>query len=182
VDPCEVTFAHEMSVWRVQEAPRVTLPYTEEQWRRILSLGCQLTAAICAGDIRLTMGGEPTFVSIDNMDGAEWNTAAIGPEKRILGGQLLDRLRDRFAHGGLVHCGQGKWYPGEPLPRWALACYWRTDGAPLWRDRELLAREEAGYRFGVPEAECFADTLARRLGRDPGYINPAFEDPFYHLQ
>ncbi|HTD44212.1 MAG TPA: transglutaminase family protein [Bryobacteraceae bacterium] len=182
VDPCEVTFAHEMSVWRVQEAPRVTLPYTEEQWRRILSLGCQVDGAICDGDIRLTMGGEPTFVSIDNMDGAEWNTAALGPEKRILGGQLLDRLRDRFAPGGLVHCGQGKWYPGEPLPRWALACYWRTDGAPLWRDRELLAREENEYRFGVPDAALFAETLARRLGLDPGYVRPAFEDSFHHLQ
>jgi uncharacterized protein (DUF2126 family)/transglutaminase-like putative cysteine protease len=182
VDPCEVTFAHEMSVWRVQEAPRVTLPYTEEQWQRILSLGCQVDRAICDGDIRLTMGGEPTFVSIDNMDGAEWNTVALGPEKRILGGKLLDRLRDRFAPGGLLHYGQGKWYPGEPLPRWALACYWRTDAAPLWRDRELLAREETQYRFGVPDAKLFAETLARRLGLDPGYVRPAFEDSFHHLQ
>jgi len=131
VDPCEATFAHEMSVRRVREDPRVTLPYTEEQWQRILSLGCQVDRAICDGDIRLTMGGEPTFVSIDNMDCDEWNTVALGPQKRILGGQLLERLRDRFAPGGLLHYGQGKWYPGEPLPRWALACYWRRDDAPL---------------------------------------------------
>jgi uncharacterized protein (DUF2126 family)/transglutaminase-like putative cysteine protease len=182
VDPCEATFAHEMSVRRVQEDPRVTLPYTEEQWQRILSLGCQVDRAICDGDIRLTMGGEPTFVSIDNMDGAEWNTVALGPEKRIRGGRLLDRLRDRFAPGGLLHYGQGKWYPGEPLPRWALACYWRADGAPLWRDRELLAREEIECRLGVPDAELFADMLARRLGLDPAYVRPAFEDSFHHLQ
>lgn len=181
VDPCEVTFHHEMAVWRVQEDPRVTLPYTDEQWQRILSLGCQVDRAIQDGDIRLTMGGEPTFVSIDNMEGAEWNTAALGPEKRLLGGRLLDRLSARFASGALLHYGQGKWYPGEPLPRWALACYWRTDGVPLWKDRELLARDEVEYKFGVAEAKLFAETLARRLRLDPEYVNPAFEDQFYHL-
>jgi uncharacterized protein (DUF2126 family)/transglutaminase-like putative cysteine protease len=182
VDDCEVVFSHEMSVRRVQEDPRVTLPYTDEQWERILSLGEQVDGEIQAADIRLTMGGEPTFVSIDDMDGAEWNIAALGPDKRKLAGCLLDRLSGRFAPGGLLHYGQGKWYPGEPLPRWALACYWRTDGEPLWRDRDLLARDEMDYGFGASEAELFAQTLARRLGVDPGYVNPAFEDPLYYLQ
>ncbi len=182
VDPCEVTFAHEMYVRRVREDPRVTLPYTEEQWERILSLGCQVDREMVDNDIRLTMGGEPTFVSIDDMDGAQWNVAALGPEKRILAGRLLDRLRNRFAPGGLLHYGQGKWYPGEPLPRWAFACYWRTDGVPLWRDRELLAREETEYKFGMPDAELFTSTLARRLGLDSGYVSQAFEDSFYYLQ
>ncbi len=181
VDPCEVTFAHEMAVWRVLEDPRVTLPYTDRQWERILALGSQVDREICSGDIRLTMGGEPTFVSIDNMEGEEWNTAALGPEKRLLAGRLLDRLAERFARGGLLHYGQGKWYPGEPLPRWALACYWRTDGVPLWENRELLARDEVDYAFGVKEAEQFAKTLAMRLGVNPGYVTPAFEDQFYHL-
>ena len=181
VDPCEVSFAHEMAVWRVLEDPRVTLPYTEEQWERILALGCQVDRDLCDGDVRLTMGGEPTFVSIDNMEGAEWNTAALGAEKRRLAGGLLERLRERFAPGGLLHYGQGKWYPGEPLPRWALGCYWRKDGTPLWRDRELLARDDVDYGFGVAEAKTFAETLARRLGLNPDYVAPAFEDQFYHL-
>ncbi len=181
VDPCEVSFGHEMAVWRVLEDPRVTLPYTDQQWERILALGGQVDREICSGDIRLTMGGEPTFVSIDNMEGEEWNTAALGPEKRLLAGRLLDRLAERFASGGLLHYGQGKWYPGEPLPRWALACYWRTDGVPLWKNRELLARDEVEYNFGVAEAGQFAKTLATRLGLDPGYVMPAFENQFYHL-
>ncbi len=181
VDPCEVSFGHEMAVWRVLEDPRVTLPYTDQQWERILALGGQVDREICTADVRLTMGGEPTFVSIDNMEGEEWNTAALGPEKRLLAGRLLDRLAERFASGGLLHYGQGKWYPGEPLPRWALACYWRTDGVPLWENRELLARDEVDYKFGVTEAERFAQTLAIRLGLDPGYVMPAFEDEFYHL-
>jgi uncharacterized protein (DUF2126 family)/transglutaminase-like putative cysteine protease len=182
VDECEVKFTHEMSVTRIYEDPRVTLPYTEAQWQRIQALGCRIDQDICTRDIRLTMGGEPTFVSIDNMDGAEWNIAALGPEKRKLAERLLDRLRKRFAAGGLLHYGQGKWYPGEPLPRWALTCYWRTDGIPLWHNRALLAQEQLPTDFGTLEARHFAETLSRRLGLDPDYVNPAFEDPVYHLQ
>ena len=124
------------------------------------------------------MGGEPTFVSIDDMDGEEWNTAALGPAKRVLAERLLDRLRERFAPGGLLHYGQGKWYPGEPLPRWAFTCYWRTDGVPLWHDRALLAQRRTRATDSAPlDAQRFAETLARRLGVDPEYVNPAFEDP-----
>lgn len=182
VDECEVEFGHEMRITRIHEDPRVTLPYTDEQWSRVEALGHQVDAEIRAGDIRLTMGGEPTFVSIDNMDGAEWNTAALGTEKRILAGRLLDCLRIQFAPGALLHYGQGKWYPGEPLPRWALGCYWRKDGVPMWSDRELLAREDVAYHFGPMDAQRFTEMLARRLGVDPEYANPAFEDPLYYLQ
>ena len=182
VDECEVQFAHEMSLTRIHEDPRVTLPYTDQQWQRIQELGERIDQDICRHDIRLTMGGEPTFISIDNMDGDEWNTAALGPEKRILAERLLDRLRERFAPGGLLHYGEGKWYPGEPLPRWALTCYWRADGVPLWLDRSLLARAGDKSNFGALDARHFTETLARRLGLDPDYVNPAFEDPLYHLQ
>ncbi len=182
VDECEVKFIHEMSVTRIHEDPRVTLPYTDSQWSAIEALGRRIDQDIVANDIRLTMGGEPTFVSIDDMDGAEWNIAALGPAKRKLSEHLLDRLRLRFAPGGLLHYGEGKWYPGEPLPRWALTCYWRADGVPLWHDRSLLAREEDKHEWGPLDAQRFAETLARRLGVDPDYINPAFEDPVYYLQ
>jgi len=182
VDSCEVTFTHEMSVTRIYEDPRVTLPYTDAQWQRIQALGSRIDQDICAGAMRLTMGGEPTFVSIDNMDGAEWNTVALGVEKRKLAEELLERLRKRYAPQGLLHFGQGKWYPGEPLPRWALACYWRADGIPLWRDRSLLALEKPAKRSSPFEARTFSEALARRLGLAPGYLIPAFEDDFYYLQ
>ena len=178
----EVEFIHEMSVHRIHEDPRVTLPYTDSQWEQIEALGHHVDAEIQSGDIRLTMGGEPTFVSIDNMDGEEWNFTATSPEKRLLAGRLIERLRARFAPGALVHFGLGKWYPGEPLPRWALTAYWRKDGVAMWHDHNLLANEEEESHFGPQNAQNFAETLARRLGVDAAYANGAFEDPVYYLQ
>ncbi|MCC6536055.1 MAG: transglutaminase family protein, partial [Bryobacterales bacterium] len=179
---CEVEFAHEMKVTRIHEDPRVTLPYSDDQWSRIEALGHQVDAALVAQDVRLTMGGEPTFVSIDDMDGEQWNTAALGHDKRVRAEDLLDRLRVRYAEGGLLHYGQGKWYPGEPLPRWALAIYWRRDGIPLWRNRDLIARAGEQHNQTPLDAQRFAETLAARLGVEPDYVNAAFEDPLHYLQ
>jgi uncharacterized protein (DUF2126 family) len=58
------------------------------------------------GDVRMTMGGEPTFVSIDDFESAEWNSTADGPLKRQLAYNLALRLKNRFAHGGLLHFGR----------------------------------------------------------------------------
>ncbi|MBL9111907.1 MAG: transglutaminase family protein, partial [Myxococcales bacterium] len=128
LDPCETTFEHTMHVTRVVETPRVTKPYTDGAWEAILALGDAVDVRLTEGDVRLTMGGEPTFVSIDDPDGPEWNTAALGEKKRKLAGDLYQKLRERYAPHGLVHFGQGKWYPGEPLPRWCLSLYFRVDG------------------------------------------------------
>ena len=180
-DRCEVEFYFHNEVRRIHEDPRVTKPYTEEQWAAIEALGHQVDAELKAGDVRLTMGGEPTFVSIDDMDGAEWNTAALGPTKKVLAEDLLHRLKRRFAPGGLLHLGQGKWYPGEQLPRWALSCYWRKDGEPVWRDPGLFGLENQSYGHGPGEAETFIRTLARHLGVDPAHAEPAYEDVWYYL-
>jgi len=182
VSECEVEFFHEMSVTRIHEDPRVTKPYTEEEWERLDVLGNQIDSELADGDVRLTMGGEPTFVSIDDMDGEEWNTAALGPDKLRLGGGLLKRLRDKFAPGGFLHFGQGKWYPGESLPRWAFSCYWRTDGRPLWHYPEWVADPDRDYGFGPAEAERFAEEFARTLSIDPKeYLVAAYEDPLAYL-
>src|SRR6202020_3295400 len=39
VDESQVRFEHDMSIMRVWEAPRVTKPYTDEQWQTIEQLG-----------------------------------------------------------------------------------------------------------------------------------------------
>ena len=127
------------------------------------------------------MGGEPTFVSIDDMDGEEWNTAALGDTKRLLAGELLQRLKNRFAPGALLHYGQGKLYPGEPLPRWSLGCYWRTDGVPIWENPDLIADEARDYGHTPADAHRFITTLAERLGVDPACAQPAYEDVYYYL-
>ena len=131
--------------------------------------------------MRLTVGGEPTFVLVDDMDGDEWNSAADGPAKRRLAADLIGRLRDRFAPGGLLHFGQGKWYPGKSLPRWAYALYWRRDGKPLWRDASLVAIDGANRPAIIDDAERFATTLADNLGIDPDYALPTYEDPLPYI-
>lgn len=180
VDECECEFAFEMNVTRVHESPRVTKPYTEEQWERIESLGHAIDADLKNGDVRLTMGGEPTFVSIDDPDGAEWNFTAVSHKKRLLSGELIKRLRGKFAPGSLLHYGQGKWYPGEPLPRWALAAYWRKDGVPIWKDDSLIADESKNYGHGAKEAKELLSRIATLVGGDPKHLIPAYEDAFYY--
>jgi Putative amidoligase enzyme (DUF2126). len=138
-DKCEVEFEFSNTVTRLHEDPRVTKPYTDEQWQRIDALGQQVDRQLLADDVRLTMGGEPTFVSVDDMEGAEWNVDADGPHKRERANALTKRLRDEFAKGAMLHYGQGKWYPGEALPRWQYGIFWRKDGTPVWRNPELLA-------------------------------------------
>src|SRR5262245_17666242 len=166
VEPAEVAFSFDMKVTRLAEKPRVTYPFSDEAWTALDALGEKVDEDLGAHDVRLTMGGEPTFVSIDDYQSAEWNTAALGPTKRARADTLIRRLRDRFAPGGLLHYGQGKWYPGEPLPRWAFALYWRRDGKPVWRNAALIATETGGYRPLAGDAERFTQAVARRLGVD----------------
>ena len=181
VEPCECAFEHEMSVERVWEAPRVTKPYSDEQWQEILSLGRQIDNDLATGDVRLTMGGEPTFVSIDDPDGAEWNTAALGDDKRRLSAELYQRMRAHYAPGGLVHFGQGKWYPGEQLPRWSLNCFWRNDGQPVWHNDALIADESREYGATGELAGRFLASLAERLNLPARFVFPAYEDNLYYL-
>lgn len=180
-DKCEVTFDYSNVVTRVHEDPRVTKPYSDEQWLEAEALGALIDRQLEAEDVRLTMGGEPTFVSIDNMESAQWNTEALGEDKLRLAKTLLLRLRDHFAPKGLLHYGQGKWYPGEEVPRWALGLFWRKDGEPLWNDHTLLARVDKDYGHTAKTAKGFIKKLAQKLSVDRKYINPAYEDGIYYL-
>jgi uncharacterized protein (DUF2126 family) len=168
-------------VERLHEDPRVTKPYTDEQWFYIDALGQAVDKQLSEGDVRLTMGGEPTFVSVDDMEGDEWNTHADGANKRERAQQLTIRLRDVFAKGSMLHYGQGKWYPGEPLPRWQYGIFWRKDGTSVWRNPALLADINKDYGHTVKQAQKFIQQLSWRLGIQTRYIATAFEDSFYYL-
>ncbi|HEY0230990.1 MAG TPA: transglutaminase family protein [Dokdonella sp.] len=181
VESCEVTFEHTMSVRRILETPRVTQPYREQAWAAIVALGREVDADLEHLDVRLTMGGEPTFVAADDPEGAEWNTAALGPTKRKRAIDVFDALRSKYAPYGLVHFGQGKWYPGEQLPRWSLNCHWRNDGEPIWREHALIADERRDH--GADAARCgrFLRELASRLGVGATRVFAAHEDAAYYL-
>ncbi len=179
--PCksEMTFLNQVD--RIYETPRVTKPYTDAQWAEIDALGHSVDQALEAGDVRLTMGGEPTFVSIDDMDGAEWNTAADGEHKRERAEELLRRIYKKFGQKGLIYYGEGKWYPGEPLPRWAWNIYWRKDGEAVWANPELLANPQEDHKLGIAQAKEFAEEIAKRLHGASGVPIPAYEDSIYYL-
>ncbi|WP_304187792.1 DUF2126 domain-containing protein [Phenylobacterium aquaticum] len=183
--PAQVDFHFEMSVTRLIEPVRITKPFEEDRWAALDALGEQVDKDLAKQDVRLTLGGEPTFCSIDDFESAEWNTDAVGPTKRRIADDLIRRLRDRFAPGGLLHHGQGKWYPGEPLPRWAFALYWRADGQPIWRDAEAIGREpqgpSTGKATGAPQASRFAAQFALALGLDPANVLTALEDPLHWI-
>ncbi len=191
VEPAEVTFAYDMKVERIAEAPRVSAPFADAAWDALDALGEKVDADLAAQDVRLTMGGEPTFVSIDDFEAGEWNTDAVGATKRTFADKLARRLRDRFAPGGMLHYGQGKWYPGETLPRWAFALYWRKDGQPIWKNLALIApidsTKTAEERAAAPpppalveavrnQAAAVAEGIATNLGVDPQNVLPAYED------
>lgn len=180
-DICKVEFEYSNTVKRLQEDPRVTKPYNDSQWAKIQDLGAKLDLALHKNDIRLTMGGEPTFVSIDDMESPEWNTAADGPHKRFLAWDLTKRLLENFGKGGLLHYAQGKWYPGEPLPRWAFNIFWRKDGLPVWQNQELLASPVQPGHLNPGNARDFLSLLSRNLGLREKFIQPAYEDIFYQI-
>ncbi len=181
LEDCETDFEHRMLVSRVWEAPRVTLPYTDAQWGAIEALGHRVDADLQKNDVRLTQGGEPTFVSVDDRDGAEWNTDAMGPTKRLLSADLMDKLRLKYGQGGLLHFGQGKWYPGEQLPRWSLNLFWRRDGEPVWTHPELFGDEHRDDGVTEAQARDFLAGVADRLSLAAKYVFPAYEDVWYHL-
>jgi uncharacterized protein (DUF2126 family) len=181
VDDAGVEFSHHMQVTRIHESPRVTKPYTEDQWQEVLALGEAVDRELDAGDVRLTMGGEPTFVAVGDRDAAEWNTDALGPTKRGFATELVHKLRAEYGQGGLMHFGQGKWYPGEQLPRWALSICWRADGQPCWNNPALFADERVPARYSTEDAERFIRKVVRRLGLTDENIEPGYEDVFYYL-
>ena len=181
IDQCEVEFHHSNEVIRIHEDPRVTKPYSDQQWAEIMGLGVLVDQKLESGDVRLTMGGEPTFVSVDDMESEQWNTAADGKEKQRLSNSLIHKLSENFGAGGLFHYGQGKWYPGEPTPRWQMALYWRKDEQPVWQNKKLLADFSKNSGYTVGDAHKFMVHLSKMLGVSEQNIVAGYEDAFYYL-
>ncbi len=180
-DKCKTEFEFSNTVTRLFESPRVTKPYRDDQWDAIYQLGFDVDEELEKNDVRLSMGGEPTFVSIDDMESAQWNTAADGPEKRALADTLSRKLLGSFGKGGMLHYAQGKWYPGEPVPRWQTSIIWRKDGKKIWKNPDLFASMNETYSYTNEDALKFLSTLSLTLGISTDYIEEAFEDPVHYI-
>lgn len=181
LEPCESSFHHSMTTSRIPEAPRPTKPFPAGGEEALDQVGRSVDARLARLGCRLTMGGEPTFVSETDREGLEWISEAQGPTKKTIGYQLLGRLAARWAPGGVFVTKQGKWYPGETLPRWALSCYW-VPGRKLWQNTQWLADASRPGVTPAEMAETFLHSLAKRLGVSEAYILPAFEDPLTLLK
>src|SRR5262249_41629191 len=142
----------------------------------INKLGHKIDKEIGRNDIRLTIGGEPTFISTENRDAPEWNTEALGDEKREKSVELLLRLKENFAPEGSLHFGQGKWYGGEALPRWALGCFYRKDKQPVWKNPKLIAEDKKNYKIKTQQAADFISSLTAALGINKEVIIPASDN------
>ncbi|XDD51466.1 DUF2126 domain-containing protein [Leptospira sp. WS92.C1] len=186
-DPAETRFDFRMQVRRIQESPRVTLPYTDARWKEIQRRGKALDHKIQDLGLEISIGGEPTFIADEDRQGAEWNHEALGERKLELSKELMYRLKKEFTTGSLLQFSQGKWYPGEPLPRWSIVCFWRKDGVELWKDESLFADGPDSFPKKKVEldshkaAETLACAICKALGIDLSYIIPMYEDTLYYL-
>ena len=183
-EPCQVTLEFANTVRRVHEDPRVSKPYTSAQLDHLHRLGRDVDERLAQAGVELTMGGEPTFVSMDNQTAAEWTVAADGMHKRELANNLANALWKQFAGGGILQRSQGKWYPGEAMPRWQIGLIWRKDGEPLWEDPDLLADPfDAGQADEAADAraEQLAKIITQEFGLPVEHLQPCYEDPLAQL-
>jgi uncharacterized protein (DUF2126 family) len=174
IDESETKFEHRMSVKRVAESPRVTKPYSDEQWQAVDAFGRRIERQLATDDVRVTIGGEPTFVAMDDPDAPEWNTAATGPTKRKYAADLIDRCAP-LRPAGLLWAG--KWYPGSSC-RKAFSLYWRRDERPMGDPALVAAGKTAAT---AAQARDFLTGVATRLELDPVAILPAYEDPWHFI-
>jgi transglutaminase-like putative cysteine protease len=185
-------------VTRLGHEVRPTAPFTEAEWEALVAAGARTDASLRAQGITLTIGGEPTFNSRLHPERPEWNGDALGPTKWSQGLALARAIQARIQPGGAMLLRQGKSYPGESLPRWALELIARRDAQPIWRtlSRERPARELAkdvahdaqpGVARGrgdaalVPAARALTEEIARRLALS-GFVAPVFEDPRWAIE
>jgi uncharacterized protein (DUF2126 family) len=172
---------HEMKVERIKEDIRVTKPYSKSVWNKIDNFGQKIDRDLKKQDVRLTMGGEPTFISIDDKEGDEWNFKALGGNKKLLAKNILAKLFKRFAYGGFYMFTQGKWYPNEVLPRWAMPCFWREDNEIIWKNTNLLADPDKSLKHNLKTSQDFIRLLGERLGISSSYAIEMREDTPYYL-
>ena len=95
----EVDFSVAMQRRAPGETPRVTKPYSEAQWQQILDRWRRRGRRLEAGDVRLSMGGEPTFVAARRQRGAGVEHRGARPHQARLCRQARTPAARAFRQG-----------------------------------------------------------------------------------
>jgi hypothetical protein len=179
MEPVHSDFHFEMQVSRLAEAVRITKPFTDERWDALNALGEQVDADLAAQDVRLTIGGEPTFVADGDFE------AGMEQQRRGADQGLVCRSPDpqaaRTLRAGIAAPPwPGQVVSGESLPRWGYSIFWRKDGVPIWRDESLIAGdrlpEDSASVVDAEDAALFLRQTATVLGVAPDNVAPVYED------
>jgi uncharacterized protein (DUF2126 family) len=139
----------------------------------IHTLAAQVEDSLQSAGIALTMGGEPTFISAQP-DAPEWNTAAMGDEKLGYARRMTAELIRQVYPGALTMQVFGKWYPGEPLPRWNCMLLHRKSGEALWPETERFLLDDVDGQNKAQAAAQLMQTIAAHLDLSD-FVLPAYE-------
>lgn len=137
------------------------------------TLAAKVESCLGSENIALTMGGEPTFIPAQP-DTPEWTTAAMGETKLGYARRMTAELIREVYPGALAMQVFGKWYPGEPLPRWNCMLLHRKSDGPLWPDTGRLLLDDVDGRNKAKSAEALMETVAGQLGLGK-YVMPAHD-------
>ncbi|MDQ8193999.1 transglutaminase family protein [Coraliomargarita sp. SDUM461004] len=133
----------------------------------------QVEDSLQSQGIALTMGGEPTFIPA-HPDAPEWNNSAMGEQKLGYARRMTAELIRENYPGALTMQVFGKWYPGEPLPRWNCMLLHRKSGEPLWAETERILLDDVEGQNDPLAAEGLMQTTADQLGLSD-FVLPAYE-------
>ena len=146
----------------------------------VLALGDAVDRELQAGDVRLTMGGEPTFVAVGDRDAAEWNTDALGPASAAMPPNWCTSCGRNTARA--ASCTSARASGTRASSCRAGRC--RSAGAPMASPAgatRAVRRRTHALHYTTQDAERFIRKLTARLGLTDQHIQPAYEDVFYYL-
>ena len=157
-----VDFDFDMRVERVSEHPRITKPFSEEAWKALDALGEEVDKKLVADDVRLTMGGEPTFVSIDDFEVGRVERGRGRPDQAGAR-RPADPAPARPLRAGRVPALRaGQMVSGRIPAALDVFALLAARLKPIWQNPERIARGGTANRRQQGDAEALLGAIASR--------------------